>query len=120
MKTVLHAIRDDNYLRVLDLRKNKLTTSVLTNTTDYDFLKSLQANESLVNIDFRNNDGFDQNTRYKLSLIMMRNIDALKNQGLEIPGSWLNKEVLMFNEASNKVQGYQRSPTKSEKNQREE
>lgn len=78
LKTVMNAIRDDNYMRVLDVRKNKFTASMLSETRNYDIMKSLQANESLTNIDFRENDGYDKIFRFKLSCLMMRNIEQLR------------------------------------------
>lgn len=61
-------------------------------------VKSLQRNESLTNIDFRNNECFDRQLKFKLSLIMIRNIDKLRSQGTMVQGSWLNKGVLMLDE----------------------
>lgn len=49
---MLDALKYDDYLKVLDLRKNKLTTALL-NDESFDFVKSLQRNESLTNIDLR-------------------------------------------------------------------
>ena len=34
-----------------------------------------EMNESLTNIDFRGNEGYDKNIKYRWSLIMMRNIN---------------------------------------------
>jgi len=39
--------------------------------------------------------------KFKLSLIMIRNIDRLRSQGVLVSGSWLNKNVLMLNETIN-------------------
>ena len=41
MTTILDALKYDTYLRVLDLRKNKLTNSVLHNPKELDLLKDL-------------------------------------------------------------------------------
>ena len=41
---------------------------------------------------------FDRNVKFKLSLVMIRNIDRLRAQGVMVSGSWLNKKVLMINE----------------------
>ena len=64
-----------------------------------DLVKSLQRNESLTNIDFRENQGFDRDLKFKLSLIMLRNIDRLRTSGTMVQGMWLNKDVLMLDEA---------------------
>jgi len=75
-----------------------MTTNVLNDTSNYDFLKSLSENESLTNIDLSENDGFDQQMKFKLSLIMMRNIERLRQLGVMVQGNWFNKNVLMFKE----------------------
>lgn len=41
LRNVLTAVKDDNYLRVLDLKHNKFTSKVLEDTSSYDFIKSL-------------------------------------------------------------------------------
>lgn len=64
LKSVLSSITNDTYLRVLDLRKNKFTKQVLQDKANYDVIKAFQGNESLTNIDFRFNDGFDQNMMF--------------------------------------------------------
>lgn len=61
-------------------------------------VRSLQRNESLTNIDFRNNECFDKQLKFRLSLIMIRNIDKLRSQGTMVQGAWLNKNVLMLEE----------------------
>jgi len=59
LKHVLTAIKEDNYLRVLDLRKNRLSAAVIGDCTNYDIVKSLSENDSLTNIDLRENEGYD-------------------------------------------------------------
>lgn len=46
----------------------------------------------------RENEGFDAQMKFKLNLIMMRNIERLREQGIMVSGTWLNKHVLMFKE----------------------
>lgn len=98
LKNMLIALKDDNYLRVLDVRKNKFTEAVMQDTTHYDVVKMFKQNESLTNIDFRENEGYNKILKYKLSLIMMRNIDLIRAKGVFVQGSWLNKKILMFKE----------------------
>lgn len=52
LQSMLDALKYDDYLKVLDVRKNKLSTALL-NDESFDFVKSLQRNESLTNIDLR-------------------------------------------------------------------
>lgn len=101
MSNILLALKDDNYLRVLDLRKNKFTSAVLKETNDYNLLKSMQRNEAITNIDLRDNDGFNKELKFQLSLCMIRNIDLLRKQGVMVQGSWFNRHVLMLNETIN-------------------
>ena len=101
LKHILTALRDDGYLRVLDLRKNKMTTAAVLETTNYDLIKTLKVNESITNIDLRENEGFNKQLKFKLSLIMIRNIDLLRSKGTQVSGSWFNKHVLMLNETIN-------------------
>ena len=57
---ILNALKYDEYIKVLDLRKNLFTTTLLEDTTTYDFVRSLQRNESITNIDLRGNQGFNK------------------------------------------------------------
>jgi hypothetical protein len=93
-----NALKDDNFLKVLDMRHNQFSTSVIEDTTDYNFMKTMQHNESLVNIDFRDNQCFVKSFKFKLSLVMIRNLDILRGQGVIPQSSWINKNVLMINE----------------------
>jgi len=93
------ALKQDDYIRVLDLRKNKLTSTVVNDTKKIDFMRQIQSNESLTNIDLRANEGFNKSIKYKLSMVMLRNMDRLRSQGVIVQGSWLNKEILTFKEA---------------------
>lgn len=86
---------------MLDLRKNLFSTTLLEDTTTFDFVRSLQRNESLTNIDLRGNQGFNKTVKFKISLIMIRNIDKLREKGILVQGSWFNKNVLMLNETIN-------------------
>lgn len=95
MKCLLDALNHDDYLRVIDLRKNKLSKKIVKDE-QLDLIGSLRRNESLTNIDFRNNDCFDRQLKFQLSLIMIRNIDKLRSEGTMVQGSWLNKNVLML------------------------
>ena len=76
LKTILGALKYDDYIRVIDLKNNRITSDVIKET---DLLKSIQRNESITNIDLRENDGFDRMVKFKLSLVMIRNIDRLRS-----------------------------------------
>lgn len=101
IKNILNSLKYDEYIKVLDLRKNLFSSSILNDTVNFDFVKSLQRNEAITNIDLRGNQGFDKTIKFKLSLIMIRNIDKLRNDGIFVQGPWFNKHVLMLNETIN-------------------
>lgn len=61
-------------------------------------MRVLQRNEAITNIDLRANEGFNKQLKFKLSLVMIRNIDILRSKGILVQGNWLNKNVLMLNE----------------------
>ena len=98
MKSILDALKYDTHLRVLDLRKNHFTTKVLTNHKEFNLIKELQRNEAVTNIDLRENEGFNRQLKFKLSLVMIRNIDILRSKGIMVKGNWFNRNVLMLNE----------------------
>ena len=77
MKGFLDAVKYDDQLRFVDLRNNKFTNTMFTDSS-LDFIDTLKRNESICNIDFRDNSGFDKEIKYKLSMIMLRNIDKLR------------------------------------------
>ena len=93
---------------MLDLRKNLFSATLLEDTTTFDFVKSLQRNESITNIDLRGNQGFNKNIKFKLSLLMIRNIDKLRENGILVHNAWINKNILMLNETINSTLGASR------------
>jgi Ran GTPase-activating protein (RanGAP) involved in mRNA processing and transport len=56
MKSLAKTIKYDEYLRVIDLRYNKITESSLKP----EFLAALKSNSSLTNLDLRHNTGFSK------------------------------------------------------------
>ena len=64
LRSMMKAIKEDNNLRVLDLRKNKFTTNVLTDTHDYNFIKTMQLNEAITNVDLRENEGYNRQMKF--------------------------------------------------------
>ena len=65
------------------MRNNRFSKNNI-NDRSLDFVDTLKRNESLTNIDLRNNTGFDQDIKFKLSLIMLRNIDKLRSSGIMV------------------------------------
>ena len=97
IKSMIDAIKFDDYLRVLDVRRNKLSKKLLKDD-QLDLVGNLTRNESLTNVDFRLNDILDKELKAKLSKIMLRNIDKIRKDGITCKGSWLNKGVLILDE----------------------
>lgn len=118
IKNILNSLKYDEYIRVLDLRKNLFSTTLLEDTTTFDFVKSLQRNESITNIDLRGNQGFNKTIKFKLSLLMIRNIDKLRENGILVHNAWINRNILMLNETINSTLGASRvnSPGNKEEN----
>jgi hypothetical protein len=94
---LLSVVRMDEYLRVLDLRHNKFTAAVLQDSK-LDFVTQICQNESITNLDLRLNEGLTKDVKFRLSLMMIRNIDRLRKQGTMVNPEWLNKDVLMLKE----------------------
>ena len=76
LKSILSALKFDDYIRVVDLKSNGLTEDAVADTQ---FLKQVQRNESITNIDLRENPCFDRKVKFKLSLVMIRNIERLRS-----------------------------------------
>ena len=53
----------------------------------------------MTNIDIRENEGFNVDVKFRLSLLMLRNIDKMRANGVMAQPEWLNKHVLMVDEA---------------------
>ena len=63
MKSMASRIKEDDYLRFLDLRYNKLPQDMLMN-----FLKTINSNKYLVGLDIRGNIGYAQSAGIKRAL----------------------------------------------------
>jgi len=83
LKGFLDAVKYDDQLRFVDLRNNRFTKAMFLDSS-LDFIDTLKRNESISNIDFRDNTGFDKEIKFRLSLIMLRNIDKLRGSGIMI------------------------------------
>ncbi|CDW75504.1 UNKNOWN [Stylonychia lemnae] len=70
------ALRNDLYLRSIDLRNNKISPHWVE-----EFVKLMKSNGSLTNIDLRENPGLTIKLHRKLALGLLRNIQDLKEKG---------------------------------------
>ena len=77
-KALSKAIYVDEYLRVLDLSHNSFSEDCLRE----DLLPSLRHNNTITNLDLRDNPGYKMKIRKLSALCLLRNIDILKNKGV--------------------------------------
>lgn len=70
------ALRNDLYVRSLDLRNN-----LVTDRWCLEFVRLMHDNKSLTNVDLRLNPGFTQKMHRELALSLLRNIQELNDKG---------------------------------------
>ena len=70
------ALRNDLYMRSIDLRNNDID-EVWVN----EFVKLMDSNVTLTNVDLRENPGLNLKLHRKLALSLLRNIQDLKEKG---------------------------------------
>jgi hypothetical protein len=97
-KELTEALKYDDYMKALDVRDNLLTTKIIENK-QVNFFAIVKRNESITNLDFRNNECYTDDFRFNLSQIMLKNISTLRASGLKVLPYWLNKGILMIDEA---------------------
>lgn len=76
MSKLASALKNDQYCRSIDLQGNKITEQMV----DKEFLACLYANESVMNLDLRNNDGISKETLKKVALSLLKNVALLKER----------------------------------------
>lgn len=57
---------------------------------------SLQENNSLISFVASKNPGLSDKFKKKIALCLLKNIESLRNQGIDIKPEWIRKENLMF------------------------
>ena len=60
-------------MKAIDVRDNLLTSRIIENK-QVNFFAIVKRNESITNLDFRNNECYTDDFRYNLSQIMLKNI----------------------------------------------
>mmetsp|Transcript_289 Transcript_289/g.314 ORF Transcript_289/g.314 Transcript_289/m.314 type:complete len:355 (+) Transcript_289:281-1345(+) len=73
---IILALRNDLYLRSVDLRNNNIGEKQVM-----EFLKLFDTNNSLTNLDLRENDGFNAKYHRQLALKLLKNIYKVKDAG---------------------------------------
>ena len=61
----------DDYMKAIDVRDNLLTTKIIENK-QVNFFAIVKRNESITNLDFRNNECYTDDFRFNLSQIMLK------------------------------------------------
>ena len=74
MKAFSKVLKYDEYLRLIDLRYNKITDNVVKS----DLLPALKNNASLTNLDIRDNNINLYKNLQVIALCLLKNIDKLK------------------------------------------
>ena len=64
----------DRYCRKLDLRKNLISESLLTE----EFFKCFHCNETIINLDIRDNNDVSRESLRKIALILLKNVEIAK------------------------------------------
>ena len=80
MSALSKVIKYDEYLRVLDLRNNKITEKSLKQ----DLMPVLKNNFSLTNIDLRRNPGLTIKMQKLIALNLLKNLDKLKKSNVDV------------------------------------
>ena len=89
LTSLAERIKDDDYLRFIDIRYNMLSRNqVMT------FLKTLHSNKYLIGIDFRGNKGYSDNDSVKTSvgLFLQRNLNLNLAMDVRLKDTWIIKE----------------------------
>lgn len=75
VKSIAKVVKYDEYLKVLDIRNNKINTSVVKQ----DLIPALKNNSSLTNLDIRFNNCATMKNLQIIALCLLKNIDSIKN-----------------------------------------
>ncbi|CDW82224.1 UNKNOWN [Stylonychia lemnae] len=92
IKALAKVVKYDEYLRVIDLKFNKITDNVVKS----DLIPALKNNNSLTNLDLRNNNCNSYKHQQIIALCLLKNIDKLKKSKIIVKKQWLNPSVLLF------------------------
>jgi hypothetical protein len=92
MVNLSNCLRYDRFLKVIDVSGNFISESSLRH-----FLKhSLQENNTLISFVANKNPGINDKFKKKIALCLLKNIENIRNQGIDIKPEWIRKENLMF------------------------
>ena len=91
MKSLSNRLKEDDYLRFLDIRYNKIGPDLVMK-----FLKRMNSNKYIVGIDLRGNQGYwdNQVAKEALSLILQRNLNLNLTEKVVLKKRWVIDELL--------------------------
>ena len=81
-------VKYDDYMRHIDLWYNKIGSDPLKK-----FVSKLQHNKSLVSLEFRGNSGYSEIVQKHAVILLLKNLDQLKSQKVNIQPQWLKKDI---------------------------
>lgn len=85
-------LRNDKYCRKIDLSHNHFKSQDFNE----EFFSNLHSNETMINLDFRNNEGFGFDVKKRIALILLKNVEILKKKKVPVLQSWLDRDTLLL------------------------
>lgn len=85
-------LRSDSFTKVIDIAGNKIGEDGVKSLIKHALLN----NVSLINLDVRVNPGATEKMRKQIALCLLRNIERLRAQSVNIRKDWLCKEIYSF------------------------
>jgi len=92
MKGLTKLVGLDRYCRKLDLRYNRLSEAMITE----EYFKCFHCNETIINLDIRENSDVSRDSLRKVALVLLRNIETAKKSQILLCHGWLDRGVLML------------------------
>ena len=92
MEKLGRVLKHDRYCRKLDLCANSIKESDVLG----EFMTSFFANETILNIDFRENSGYTPVVQKKVALTLLKNIEIARERQGAVKASWIDPEILQL------------------------
>ena len=87
---VSFCLSSDNYIKSIDLSFNKIT-----NVGCKKLSKMLRINSKLINLDLRNNPGYDENIHMRITMKLSKNIKSLSEEDLNNNKYYIDKSLFI-------------------------
>ncbi|CDW87947.1 UNKNOWN [Stylonychia lemnae] len=92
MENLQKCLRYDRFIKMVDLQGNRFQQQDIKQLIKF----SLRENTSLVSIDVQNNPGCTEKYKKQIALCLLKNIEMMKRDGIELKEEWFRPEVLTF------------------------